>query len=126
MYIIFYCEKYLGQINLTSLLLFFLPYYSLFFLSFFLVMYCMLLYSFVCFFVFVLCNVVIHSNTDIVWSLISNFNFSWWDLVENVSFDNGGCAQTIGSHATFKFKDGLSWYVSYHVVSYRIVIQFCM
>lgn len=61
-------------------------------------------------------STVIEANIEMVWNILSNFNFTWWELVENVKFE-GGCATTVGSVATFAFKDGLTWTVEIMEVS---------
>lgn len=56
-------------------------------------------------------STVVEAKADVVWSLLSNFNFSWWDLVDRVVFEGSGCASKVGSIANFVFKDGISWTV---------------
>jgi hypothetical protein len=56
-------------------------------------------------------SVVVDAPSDLVWNLISNFRFNWWDLVDTVQFEGGGSATSVGSIATFHFKDGLTWSV---------------
>lgn len=67
-------------------------------------------------------STVVDSPVSIVWNLLSNFNFSWWDLVESVNFEGSGSAACVGSIATFKFKDGFSWTVQ--IVEFSSIKKF--
>lgn len=64
----------------------------------------------------------VDAPAGIVWNLLSHFNFSWWDLVQTVTFDGQGSASQVGSIANFLFKDGFSWTVQ--IVEYSSIKQF--
>jgi hypothetical protein len=67
-------------------------------------------------------SIVLESHINVVWNLISTFNFSWWDLVDRVTFEGSGKATNVGSIANFAFKDGVQWTVQ--IVEYSNIKNF--